>query len=51
VNWTDIEVQRAGNGKPAIVLHKSARELAGDAACLVSLTHTRDLAMAQVILA
>ena len=50
VNWTDIEVQRAASGKPAIVLHEAALRLAGGASCLVSLTHTRDLAMAQVIL-
>ena len=50
VNWTDIEVLRHENGKPEIVLHGMAREHAGDATCLVSLTHTRDLAMAQVLL-
>ena len=51
VNWTDIEVGREASGKPVIILHGMAKEHAGEAACLVSLTHTRDLAMAQVFLA
>jgi holo-[acyl-carrier protein] synthase len=51
VNWTDIEVVRADNGKPSILLHGAAKQHAGDATCLVSLTHTRELAMAQVLLA
>lgn len=51
VNWTDIEVVREASGKPVIVLHGAAKQHAGDATCLVSLTHTRDLAMAQVLLA
>ncbi|MCB1275592.1 holo-ACP synthase [Prosthecobacter sp.] len=51
VNWTDIEVVRTVSGKPEIALHGAARQHAGDATCLVSLTHTSDLAMAQVLLA
>jgi len=51
VVWTDIEVVREASGKPGIVLHGGAKQHAADAICLVSLTHTRDLAMAQVILA
>jgi holo-[acyl-carrier protein] synthase len=51
VIWTDIEVVREPSGKPSIMLHGAAKQHAGDASCLVSLTHTRDLAMAQVILA
>ncbi|MDP1591538.1 MAG: holo-ACP synthase [Prosthecobacter sp.] len=51
VIWTDIEVVREASGKPGIVLHGGAKQHAADATCLVSLTHTRDLAMAQVILA
>lgn len=51
VVWTDIEVVREASGKPAIVLHGAAKQHAAEAICLVSLTHTRDLAMAQVILA
>ncbi|HRH96233.1 MAG TPA: holo-ACP synthase [Prosthecobacter sp.] len=50
VNWTDIEVVRAPGGKPEIVLHGAARQHAGESTCLVSLTHTNDLAMAQVLL-
>lgn len=51
VVWTDIEVVRQPSGKPAIMLHGAAKQHAGEASCLVSLTHTRELAMAQVILA
>ena len=51
VVWTDIEVVREASGKPQIVLHGAAKQHAANANCLVSLTHTRDLAMAQVILA
>lgn len=51
VTWTDIEVSREENGKPVLVLHGAAKKHAGDAVCLVSLTHTRELAMAQVQLA
>jgi len=51
VNWTDIEVVREDNGRPVLVLHGAAKRHAGEAVCLVSLTHTRDLAMAQVMLA
>ncbi|MFN0080815.1 MAG: holo-ACP synthase [Prosthecobacter sp.] len=50
VSWTDIEVGREASGKPVIILHGMAKEHAGEATCLVSLTHTRDLAMAQVFL-
>lgn len=51
VVWTDIEVVRGEHGKPSLVLHGAAKERAGAATCLVSLTHTKELAMAQVILA
>jgi holo-[acyl-carrier protein] synthase len=51
VNWTDIEIHREASGRPVILLHGMAKEHAGDATCLVSLTHTRELAMAQVFLA
>ena len=51
VNWTDIEVIREASGNPVLVLHGAALQHAAERTCLVSLTHTRDLAMAQVILA
>lgn len=50
VVWTDIEVVRGEHGRPSIVLHGAARQHAGEGTCLVSLTHTKELAMAQVIL-
>lgn len=53
VDWKDIEVVRAESGKPTLHLHGGAKghaEQQGVTSMLISLTHTRDLAMAQVIL-
>ncbi len=50
VVWTDLEVVRGEHGKPALVLHGAAQTHAYGGTCLVSLTHTKELAMAQVIL-
>ena len=53
VDWKDLEVQRADSGKPSLVLHRAAKDHAcsqGATSWLISLTHTRELAMAQVIL-
>ena len=53
VGWSDIEIIRAESGAPIIKLHGRAlermREL-GAARVHASLTHSRDIAMAQVIL-
>jgi holo-[acyl-carrier protein] synthase len=53
VDWKDIEVTRETSGKPVLLLHRSAQAhagLLGSTSSLISITHTRDLAMAQVIL-
>ena len=53
VSWKDIEVTRAENGAPSLVLHGGADALAkskGVTSALVSLTHTKDTAAAQVVL-
>lgn len=53
VTWRDIEVTRAANGRPALRLHGGAAERAaalGAGAFHLSLTHTRELAQAQVLL-
>ena len=53
VDWKDFEVTRADNGRPGLQLHGAA---ASHAAALgvrrahLSLSHTRELAIAQVIL-
>lgn len=50
--WTDVEVERHASGRPALVLHGRAREMAdalGVSRWHVSLTHTQTLAMASVI--
>jgi holo-[acyl-carrier protein] synthase len=53
VTWQDVEVTRAPGGRPTLSFHRKAaeyfRQLGGDRAQL-SITHTRGLAMAQVIL-
>jgi holo-[acyl-carrier protein] synthase len=53
VNWLEIEVVREPSGRPTIVFHgraaKHALRLRVDHAAL-SLTHTRELAMAYVVL-
>lgn len=54
VSWQDIEVLRADNGAPSLALHGGALDLAkskGIMRMLVSLTHTKDTAAAQVVLA
>jgi len=53
VSWREFEVTRAKSGKPSLVLHGRAAELAasmGVTRISLSLTHTRDLAMAVVVM-
>ena len=53
VSWRDIEVRREDSGAPALVLHGGAEKLAAGKKITrshLSLTHTREHAMAQVIL-
>jgi holo-[acyl-carrier protein] synthase len=53
VTWRDIEVSRQPGGRPTIIFHGKAAEFAqqlGARHVALSLTHTRDFAMAQVIL-
>ena len=53
VGWRDFEVMRAASGQPVIVFHGAARSIAeglGVSRALVSITHIRSLAMAQVVL-
>ncbi len=52
VRWRDVEVIRKAGQRPTIVLHGAARERAermGTKQISLSITHTGDLAMAQVI--
>jgi holo-[acyl-carrier protein] synthase len=51
--WQDIEIMNEPDGRPVVVLHGRAKELAdalGVCRVFVSLTHTRDLAAATVVL-
>jgi holo-[acyl-carrier protein] synthase len=53
VAWRDFEVARAASGQPVIVLHGVAREIAdkqGVKRALVSITHVKSMAMAQVVM-
>ncbi len=53
VNWLEIEVIREPGGRPGLLLHGRAAEIAaamGVARLALSLTHTGDLAMASVVL-
>lgn len=52
VTWREIEVVRELGGRPSIVYHGRAREIAdrlGVRNTALSLTHTADLAMASVV--
>ena len=51
--WQDIEIMNEQDGQPVVRLHGRAREMAdrlGVRRVFVSLTHTRDLAAATVVL-
>jgi holo-[acyl-carrier protein] synthase len=53
VRWRDIEVRRQPGGRPTIAFHGKAAEFAaklGATNIALSLTHTEDQALAQVIL-
>jgi holo-[acyl-carrier protein] synthase len=52
VGWLDVEVVRAEDGRPTVVLHGKAAATAaaaGIARLHVALTHTREVAVAQVV--
>jgi holo-[acyl-carrier protein] synthase len=53
VSWQEFEVRRAASGKPSLVLHGRAAELAaglGVTTISLSLTHTSAMAMAVVVM-
>ena len=53
IAWTDVEVKREPGGRPTITFHGKAAEFAaqlGVKNVLLSITHTKEHAMAQVIL-
>ena len=52
IRWTDVEVTRDNAGRPSIALHARAAEIAanrGISTWLISLSHTREMAIASVI--
>ena len=53
VGWREFEVARAESGQPVIVLHGVARAIADKAGvkrALVSITHVKSMAMAEVVM-
>ncbi|KAA6461769.1 holo-ACP synthase [Acidobacteria bacterium AB60] len=53
VTWLEIEVVREPGGRPSLVFHGRAREVAqrlGVHSSALSLTHTREMAVASVVL-
>lgn len=53
VNWLEIEVVRAPGGRPGVLFHGRAAQIAahlGVARAALSITHTAALAMASVVL-
>lgn len=53
VTWTEIEVVREPGGRPSLKFHGRAAEMAkrlGVRNAALSLTHSRDMAMASVVL-
>ena len=53
VTWQDVEVKRPPRGRPTMAFHGKAAEFfqqLGAARAHLSITHTKDSAMAQVIL-
>ena len=52
VHWTDVEVVNESNGRPSLILHNRAAEVAkqrGIRALALSLTHTANYGLATVI--
>lgn len=53
VTWRDVEISRQPGGRPTIVFHGKAAEFAAKLRAIhvaLSLSHTKDYAIAQVIL-
>ncbi len=50
IGWKDIEVATRAGGKPEIVLHRKAQELANAHAIHISLSHDTRTALAFVVL-
>ena len=53
VTWQDVEVKRVPGGRPTAVFHGKAAEFfhqLGAARAHLSITHTQEFAMAQIIL-
>ncbi len=52
IRWKDIEVSKDGTGQPGIILHNRAKadlKARGEPHILVSISHTKDYAIASVI--
>jgi holo-[acyl-carrier protein] synthase len=50
IRWTDVEVVNAPSGKPEVKLGNTLVRRIGNKKVLLSITHTKELAIAQAIL-
>jgi len=50
IRWTDVEVVNDKSGKPEVRLGKRITQLIGNKKILLSITHTKEFAIAQAIL-
>lgn len=50
IPWTDMIILNDASGKPKVILRNKAKQRVGEKRVLVSLSHTRELAIAQVVL-
>ena len=50
LRWQDVEVIHNSLGRPNLLLYGKAREMVGNREVLVSLSHTKDQAIAMVVL-
>ena len=50
VEWKDVEVEVASDGRPRLLLHSKAKELAGSAAAHLSIAYAREVAIATVVI-
>jgi holo-[acyl-carrier protein] synthase len=51
ISWTDVEVVNSQSGKPEVRLSPALLRKIGNKKILLSISHTKELAIAQVVLA
>jgi holo-[acyl-carrier protein] synthase len=51
IRWTSMEIVNDKNGRPSVKLGKRIKDKIGDKKILISMSHTKEYAVAQAILA